>query len=38
MSGKYESRKGEYDKINAGYESNRSALESVNDLIFKKVL
>jgi hypothetical protein len=28
MSGKYESRKSEYDKINAGYESNRSALES----------
>ena len=28
MSGQYEARKGEYDKINAGYESNRSALES----------
>lgn len=28
MSGTYESRKTEYDKINAGYESNRSALEA----------
>jgi hypothetical protein len=29
MSGEYEEKKIKYDKINAGYESNRSQLEAV---------
>ena len=29
LTGEYEARKSKYDQINAGFESNRSQLESV---------
>lgn len=36
ISGEYEVRKAKYDKINAGYESNRSQLEAVRTVSLNK--
>ena len=34
IAGEHEARKSKYDQINAGYESNRSQLEQVNNFFY----